>query len=129
MTGSLLDPDSADSYLRNWQDRVDRAAADTKAMSDRLADLRVTATDDNNLVTVTIDTTGVLHEIHFEERIQRVAPGAVSRAVLAALHTARRAAAARSREIVTETVGDDSPAGRAVAERMEQQLTGSDDHA
>jgi DNA-binding protein YbaB len=126
VTEGLLDPDGALGYLRDWKSRVDRMAADTQAMSDRMAALRVTATDDNRLVTVVIDSTGVLLEIRFEDRIHRVAPEAVSRAVMSAVRAARLTAARLSRQIVAETIGEDSVAGRAIADRMEQQLTGGD---
>ncbi|GIM89280.1 YbaB/EbfC family nucleoid-associated protein [Paractinoplanes toevensis] len=126
MVGGLLDPDGAAGYLRDWKSRIDRMAADTQAMSDRLGALRVTAADDNDLVEVTIDSTGVLLDIRFGDRIQRVAPDAVARAVLNALRAARQSAAASTQKIIAETVGDDSVAGRAIAERMTQQLTGDD---
>lgn len=123
MTG-LLDPDGAMDYLQAWKSRVDRMAADTQAMSDRLGELRVTAEDDNGLAEVTIDSTGALLDVRFSERIQRVAPEVVSRAVLSALRAARLTAAERSRQIITETVGSESVAARTIAERVERQLRG-----
>jgi DNA-binding protein YbaB len=122
----LLDPDGALDYLQAWKSRIDQMAADTQAMSDRLAELRVTASDDNGLAEVTIDSTGALIDVRFSDRIQRAAPDAVSRAVLSALRTARLAAAERSREIITETVGSESVAARAIADRVERQLRGAD---
>jgi DNA-binding protein YbaB len=125
--GGLLDPDGAQEYLRSWKKRIDRMAADTQAMSDRLGQLRVTAKDDNGLAEVTIDSTGALVDVRFTERIQRVAPDVVARAVLSAVRAAKLAAAERSRQIITETVGNDSVAGRTIAERMERQLHGEED--
>jgi DNA-binding protein YbaB len=127
MTGGLLDPEGSQKYLESWKKRIDRMAADTQAMSDRLGSLRVTAEDDNDLVEVTIDSSGALVDLTFTQRIQRTPPEAVARAVLRALRTARLTAAERSREIITETLGSDSVAGRTIAERMEQQLRGEDD--
>jgi DNA-binding protein YbaB len=124
MTEGLLDPDGATAYLRDWKQRIDRMAADTQAMSDRLAALRTTGTDDHRLVTVTIDSTGALIDIRFADRLPRVTPHEASRAVLSAMRAARVSAAAATRQIVTETVGDDSVAGRAIADRMAQQLAG-----
>jgi DNA-binding protein YbaB len=120
----LLDPDAATAYLQDWHNRVERRAADTQAMSDRLKALRVSATDDNGLTEVTIDATGALVDVDFTDRIQRVAPDVVSRAVMAAVREARRKAAERTRQIVTETMGEDSIAARTIAERAEQQLRG-----
>jgi DNA-binding protein YbaB len=118
----LLDPDEASAYLEDWKGRIDRMAAGTQAMSDRLAGLRVSARDDDGIVEVTIDSGGTLVDIDFTDRIHRVAPGVVSRAVLRALRAARLTVARRTREIVTETMGPDSVAGRTIADRMEEQL-------
>jgi DNA-binding protein YbaB len=118
----VLDPDGALDYLSRWKADIDRRAADTQAMSDRLGSLRVGGQDDNDLVEVTIDSTGVLVDLRFTTRIQRVEPEVVARAVLTAVADARRRAAERSREIIVETMGPDSVAGQAIADRVEQQL-------
>ena len=120
MAAGFLDADDAASYLHDWQARIDRKAAATQAMSDRLSRLQVRAADDNGLTEVTVDSAGALVDIRFTERIQRVAPEAVARAVLAAHRNARRQAGDRSRQIVTETLGSDSVAARAIAERWER---------
>lgn len=118
----FLDPDGASAYVQDWKARIDRKAADTQAMSDRLAGLRVTAEDDNGIAEVTIDSTGLLLDLRLSERTQRVAPDAVSRAVMSALQKARLKAAEQSRRIVEESMGSDSVAARAIADRVEQQL-------
>jgi len=122
--GAFLDPDESMAYLRGWKGRIDRVAADTQAMSDRLGQLRVSAEDDNRLVEVTIDSTGVLVDAQFSERIQRVAPDVVSRALLSAVGAARLKAAERARRIITEAMGAESVAARAITERVKQQLRG-----
>jgi DNA-binding protein YbaB len=122
--GNILDPDAAGAYLEDWQRRVQRKAAETQAMSDRLSALRVTTKDDNGLTEVTIDANGALVDVRFTDRIQRVAPDAVARAVMSAVHDARRKAADQSRQIVTETMGEQSIAAQAIAKRVEQQLRG-----
>nr|WP_221376468.1 YbaB/EbfC family nucleoid-associated protein [Actinoplanes polyasparticus] len=118
MTEPLLDPDSSREYLRDWKGRVDRAAAATQAMADRLGDLRISAVDGNGLVEVTIDSGGVLIDVRFTERIQRVAPDVVSRAVMTAMGIARRKVAALSKEIIDETLGPGSAAGRVIEDRL-----------
>ncbi|MGA5304149.1 YbaB/EbfC family nucleoid-associated protein [Nucisporomicrobium flavum] len=118
----LLDPDGARAYLADWKSRIDRKAADTQAMSDRLGELRVTAEDGNGIAEVTIDSGGVLVDLRLTDRTQRVAPEVVSRAVLGALREARRKAAEQSRQIITETLGADSPAAHAIADRLDDQL-------
>jgi DNA-binding protein YbaB len=125
--GGLLDPEGAQENLRSWKKRIDRMAADTQAMSDRLGRLRVTAADGSGLAEVTIDSTGALVGVRFGAGIQRVEPEAVARAVMSALRSAKRTAAERSRQIITETMGSDSVAGQTLAERMDRQLRGEHD--
>jgi hypothetical protein len=59
----LLEPGAAMERLAAWKGRIDQLAADTKAMSDRLAMLRVTAEDDTRMVKVTLDSQGALLDI------------------------------------------------------------------
>ncbi len=121
----FLDPDGARAYLQDWKSRIDRKAADTQAMSDRLAGLRVTAGDGNGVAEVTVDSGGILVDLRLTDRIHRLAPDVVSRAVLGALRDARLKAAEQTRAVIAETMGPDSVAARAIADRMEQQLRDS----
>lgn len=118
MTEPLLDPDGSREYLRDWKGRVDRAAAAAQVMSERLGQARISAADGNGLVEVTIDSGGVLLDVRFTERIQRVPPEAVSRAVMGALGIARGKAARLTKEIIDETLGPDSVAGRMIVEKQ-----------
>ncbi|GIE77895.1 hypothetical protein Aph02nite_38450 [Actinoplanes philippinensis] len=117
----LLDPDASLTYLRGWQDRVERNAATARDTADRIAAVRGTARDGNDLTEVTVDSTGALLDIRFTDRIHRFPPSAVARAVLDASTAARRAAAGRAREIVTETLGPDSPAARAITAQIDSR--------
>ncbi|MFC7547505.1 YbaB/EbfC family nucleoid-associated protein [Plantactinospora sp. GCM10030261] len=123
---AFLDPDSARDYLRSWQQRVDAMAAKTQAMSDQLAQLRITVQDDNGLVEVTVDATGVLVDLKLTQRIQRFDPAVVARTVMSTLRAAQLAAVARSREIAVETMGPDSTTAREVGDRMRRMLDQQD---
>ncbi|GAA2535093.1 YbaB/EbfC family nucleoid-associated protein [Winogradskya humida] len=119
---AVLDPDSAMDELQAWKGRVDRMATDTHAMNVQLERLRTSARDGNDLVEVTIDSSGVLHGVEFTARIQRTAPETVSAAVMEALSRARATAAAQAGRIVEQTVGTASPAGRMIADQVAQRL-------
>lgn len=114
----FLDPDSSRDYLRSWTQRVDTLTADTQAMSERIKQLRVSASDGNDLAEVTIDSAGVLVDLELNSRIHRFGPEVVARAVMTAYGKARMAVAARSREIAEEVLGPDSLAARTIAARM-----------
>jgi DNA-binding protein YbaB len=120
--GDILDPDGALDELAAWRGRIDRLAADTRAMSDRLQELRVTATDDDRMVEVTVDAGGALVGLRLGRRIQQTDPDAVARAIMSTIGRARAQLAGRSRQIIEETVGTGSPAARGLAERVERRL-------
>ncbi|MCO1594469.1 YbaB/EbfC family nucleoid-associated protein [Micromonospora sp. RHAY321] len=122
--GGVLDPDGAMERLSAWKGRIGKLAADTKAMSDRYQQLRVTAADGNRLVEVTIDSVGALVDLRLSRQIQRVEPDVVARTIMNTIREAREQLADRSQEIIAETVGTESVAAREIAERVGQQLRG-----
>lgn len=124
MDERILDPDGARERLAAWKGRIDQLAADTKTMSERMQAVRVTASDPNGLAEVTIDSTGTLVGLRLTDRIQRVPPTVVAQAIMATLGDARAKLADRSQEIIADTVGTQSPAGRAIAESVGRHLRG-----
>jgi DNA-binding protein YbaB len=124
--GGLLDPDSAHEQIARWRDQVEQKVGDTKAMSDRLHEARVTATDSDGLVEVTIDYTGRLVDLRLRERTRNMAPEVVARTIMQTIGVAAGQMGDRARQIVVETMGSDSLAGREIAERVVQQLQAPD---
>ena len=120
----LLEPGAALDRLAAWQDRIGQAAADTRAMSEQLGRLRVTAADEHRMVEVTIDSQGALTGLRLGRRIQQTEPDQVARAILTTIDEARRRAAGQAREIIAGTVGTDSPAARAIAAQVTERLGG-----
>lgn len=125
MDANILDPDEARARLAAWKGRIDKLAADTQTMSDRLKEVRVAASDPNGLAEVTVDSTGGLVDIRFNDRMLRSTPGAMAQAVMAALTAAKEQIADRSQEIIADTVGTESAAARAIAESVDRQLRGA----
>ncbi|HVK22116.1 MAG TPA: YbaB/EbfC family nucleoid-associated protein [Actinokineospora sp.] len=124
MDENILEPDGARERLAAWKGRIDKLAADTQAMSDRLQAVRISVSDATGLSEVTVDSTGALVDLKLTDRIQRVAPSVVAQTILATLGEARNKLADRSQEIIADTVGADSAAGKAIAERVGKQLRG-----
>ena len=123
----IPDPEASRDRLVAWKGRIDQLAADTQAMSEQMERLRVTVMDPDRVVEVTVDSTGNLVDVLFSERIRRVTPEEVSRALMATIRAAKAQVADRSAEIIESTLGPDSSAGRAIAERVRKQLTPPDD--
>lgn len=124
--GGLLDPDGALEHLAAWKSRIDQMATRTQEMSGQLERLHVTLADDNGLVEVTVDAAGVLLDLRLSARIQRTAPDVTATAILETLKQARAQLAQRSQEIIAETMGPGSAAGREITERVGRQLQDPD---
>lgn len=122
MDGTILDPDGAREHLAAWKGRIDKMSRETEAMRLRLQDLRVTVSDANGLVEVSVDSTGALVGLRLTERIGRVAPDVVARAIMATLGEARNTLADRSKEVIEDTVGAESAAARAIVESVDRHL-------
>lgn len=121
-TDPLLDPDMALDRITAWQDGIREIATRTRTMSTRLTALRVTVSDPRHLVSLTIDSSGVLLDLRFGPRATRQEPDTLARAVLATLQDARRQALDRTRRIIVETIGPDSPAASEMLSRASDRL-------
>ncbi|GIM73439.1 hypothetical protein Aau02nite_56040 [Amorphoplanes auranticolor] len=122
----ILEPGAALDRLAAWKDRIDRMAVDTRAMSDQLGQLRVTATDGSGMVEVAVDAQGALMDLRLGRRIHQLEPERVAEAIMTTIQEARRRTAGRAREIVAETIGTQSPAAQAIATQVGERLTGAD---
>ncbi|WP_035738903.1 YbaB/EbfC family nucleoid-associated protein [Glycomyces arizonensis] len=122
MVDGIPGPEASRDRLQAWKGRIDQLATDTQAMSDRFEDLKVTVSDPNHMVEVTVDSSGSLVDLRLSERSRRVETEFVSRTILETVQAAKAQIAERSAEIVAETLGEDSPAGRAIAERVRRRL-------
>lgn len=114
MDNPLMDVEGARERLEAWKARAEQRAAETQAASEGLQRLRVSATDDNGIADVTIDSGGALVDIRLSSRIQRQAPEYTQTAVLGAYRNARRKLAEAAAEVVGGTVGAESATGRAL---------------
>ena len=120
--GGIPDPEASRDRLVAWKGRIDQLAADTQAMSEQMDQLRVTVMDEYRIVEVTVDSTGNLVDVLFSEKIRRYSPDEVSQALMTTIRAAKIQVADRSAEIIESTLGADSSAGRAIAERVRNQL-------
>ncbi len=127
MDDRVLTPDGARERLEAWKGRIDKLAADTKAMSDRFQQLQVTRKDRDGMVEVTVDSSGSLVGLRLTREIERSSPDVIAGTIMSTIREAKAELAGRTREIVAETVGTESAAGRAIADRVGRQLLGERD--
>jgi DNA-binding protein YbaB len=122
MVGAIPGPEESKDRLQAWKGRIDQLAADTQAMSDRMQELRVTVSDPNRMVEVTVDSTGNLLDLQLSERSRRVETEYVSRTIMETIREAKARVAEQAAEIIESTLGTESGAGRAIADRVRTQL-------
>ncbi|GAA2140030.1 YbaB/EbfC family nucleoid-associated protein [Glycomyces algeriensis] len=123
MIDRIPDPESARNRINAWQGRIEALAADTKSMSDQMQAVRVTVTDPDQMVEVTVDSSGNLVNLRMSEKIRKAAPGELADTIMATVRAAKAEVAERSVEIISSTLGTESPTARALTERVRQQLT------
>ena len=122
MENKILNPGEAKERLEAWKGKIDKLAADTKAMSDDFQNLKVTTQDSNKIVSVTIDGSGNLQDLDLSYKIQRLPPDTVSRIILETIDEARLRVAERSKEIIEEKLGDQSSAAEAISSQVRERL-------
>jgi DNA-binding protein YbaB len=126
LTAPILDPEGAREQLESWRGRIDRLAVDTKAMSDQLQQLRITATDRDGHVEVTIDSSGSLIDLTLGPRFSKLSSETLARTIMDTVRDAKRKLADRSQEIIETTLGTDSSAARGIATRVRDRLAPPD---
>ncbi|GAA2269212.1 hypothetical protein GCM10009853_023380 [Glycomyces scopariae] len=118
----IPDPEASRRHLEGWKGRIDRLAADTQEMSSRFGELKAVGADPEGLVRVTVDSSGNMVDVQLSERTRRIDTEYTGQAILAAVAAARVQMAEASAAIISETMGTDSAAGQAIANRVRSQL-------
>ena len=91
-------------------------------LADRLAALSASATGDDGVVTVTVASSGIVTELRLDDRVQEFSGARLSAEILRTMRRAQSAVAEQVATAVGETVGVDSPAGRAVLDGLTERL-------
>jgi DNA-binding protein YbaB len=120
------DFDTADAMIDDWQAGIEARATQARELSARLATLSARARSADELVTVTVGASGELVGLELDERIRDRPAAETARAILATLRSARARLTAAVTAVTAETVGADSPTGRAVLAAYPRRL-GADD--
>ena len=108
------DLDDAERLVDDWQAGIEARAAAARELSERLAGLTASARSDDDLVTVTLGSSGVMTGLELADGIRRQPAADTARSILETTRAAQAALTAAATEITAETVGADSATGQAV---------------
>ncbi|GAA2274007.1 hypothetical protein GCM10009853_029850 [Glycomyces scopariae] len=114
MDNPLLNMEDAQTRLEAWRDRTVDFASQTETASRALQELKATGADDNGVAQVTVDASGALAGIKLSSRVKRQDPQDTEAVIIEAYRVARVNLAKAAAEIIAETVGTDTPTGRAL---------------
>jgi DNA-binding protein YbaB len=123
--GADLGPslDRIDEWERGFAER----AAQAKALADRTAQLSATARGGDGLIEVAVGPNGQITELRLDEDIRRQPAATTAREILLTVRAAQRALLGQVEEAATETVGADSPTGKAVLGGLSARLSIDDE--
>jgi hypothetical protein len=108
------DPDEAQRLVDRWQAGFEARAAQAKDLAARLGALTATARSDDDSVSVTVGSTGVITDLELQEEIRQRPAAETARAILETVRAAQASLTAAATNVTAETVGADSETGRAV---------------
>jgi DNA-binding protein YbaB len=97
-----------------WQEGFERRAARAREMAARMAGLQASARSSDGLIEVTVGRSGELTDLTLSEQTRHRSAASLARAILATVADARAELADKATTVVSETIGADSEAGRAV---------------
>jgi hypothetical protein len=101
------DPDAAHRRIDEWQESLERRAAQAQQLATAVADLRADGFDANRIVRASVDSRGRLIGLTIDERAQGWPPSRMAAAVQAAVTAAQDAVAAQARSIIVDAgLGD-----------------------
>lgn len=89
--------------------------------------MTVTESDSHGLVTVTVDSSGVLRDLRLGARIRDRPVPEIRQLILDVMRAALATLADRVTEAVDETVGSDTEVGRAIADTYTRRLAPPED--
>ena len=121
------DLEDAQRMIDDWQTGIEARAAQARELSARLSGLTATTESDDELVRVTISSTGALVRLELAEGIRGRPAAETAHEIMKTLRTARERLTAAATEATRETVGVESATGRAIIASFAERMRDPDD--
>jgi hypothetical protein len=121
--------DDAEDWVRSWSAQVSGRAEAAAALADRVAALSAAATDADDVITVTVASSGAVTALELDDRVRRMSGAELSAAILRVMHQAQARLAEQVAKAVDETVGPDAETGRAVLDSFARRFPTEPDDA
>jgi DNA-binding protein YbaB len=113
---------AAEDWVRSWTASVSEKAAAAQSLSDQVARLAVSASDRENMITVTVNGSGGLIDLRLAPEAGRWAMDRLAAEILRTMRRAQASLAERVAAIAEQTVGSDSETARTVVSSFERRF-------
>jgi phenylpyruvate tautomerase PptA (4-oxalocrotonate tautomerase family) len=121
------DLEDAERRVTDWQAGIEARAAQARDLASRLSGLTSTASSEDELVKVTVGSTGGLVRLELAEGIRGRPADETAREIMATFRVAKSRLAAAITEAAAQTVGTDSATGRAIIASYADRMRDADD--
>lgn len=118
----------AQSWLDDWSRRARQRLHETQEMAEKLEKLKVTATNPDGTVKVTVDSHGTVVDLVLRDSITSLPADRISTEIMATMRRARNAVGKGAYRIVKDSVGLESETGKAIMAGFRKRLH-KDDNA
>lgn len=100
-------------WIDDWKRRADKLFADTEEMAAKMDGLRVTATNPDENVRVTVNSAGMVEDLRLRDSIRDRPADEIAGAILTTMRKAQERLAHGAQQVVRATVGEESETGKA----------------
>lgn len=124
---TLFDEDALDDVetgVDRWLAGIEDRATKARALAQRMAEMSVSAASSDRLVTVTVSSSGVLRDLRLADGVRRHSGEWIASQILSTMRTAIARLADQADQAVDDTVGRDSPEGRAILASLHARTAG-----
>jgi DNA-binding protein YbaB len=118
-----LDLDAAEQWVDGWEASIQERAEQARALSQKLAALSGTARSSDDLVEVTVDSSGAVTGIELDEGIRDQRATTTAEQIMTVMRAAQAELARQVAEAGAETVGAGSEISRAIVASFTSRLS------
>ncbi|GIJ25140.1 hypothetical protein Vqi01_03020 [Micromonospora qiuiae] len=119
--------DAAEEWTHAWAASVSERAAQAQAMSQRVAELSISATGADGAVRVTVAGSGIVTDLRIDDRLSSWSGARAAAEIMTTMRRAQGRLAGAVAGIAAQTVGADSETARAVVRSYAQRFPEVDD--
>ncbi|MFC4337055.1 YbaB/EbfC family nucleoid-associated protein [Salininema proteolyticum] len=121
MDFEIDDTPGAKRNLEDIKQRTQALANDAQVAGDALKEISASAKDAKGNVEFTLSSQGAITEVSLSEGFRRNRPEENEQAILEAYRNAQSSLVEQAQEAITEALGKDSQAGKAIAKGFRQR--------